>query len=224
MQSSAELKTQIDQINRESRDIKNSLHRLTSTTDLLDAQQELKNRADVLVLLEQRLKDALDRERRWAEQNRRKELEAERVAAREDFDRLTERFDAEAEPLIEHIVRGLDGLTEIAVQRQQAHNRHLDAANQLGWGTIWGTRELGTDFGWGVKDAKDKGDPTGVIRALFPLFAARRGIDLSPEGQARAEYMRVLLSQPRPQNPAPTPLPDIVELATQAGVTLPFDQ
>ncbi len=221
MQSSKELKTQIDQINREIVDIKRSLPRLTSTTDLLDAQQELKNRADVLVLLQERLTKAQAREAEYEKRRKREALEAERVAARENFDRLTEQFDGVMEPLIAHIVRELDTLSELGTGRQDAHNRHLRAANELGWGSIWGTRELTADLGW---TAKGEADPTGIRKALFGQFAARRGIDVSSEGVARAAYMQMLLNEPRPQQPGPVPLPDVLDVARQGGIELPFDQ
>lgn len=172
MQTSQEITTQIDQLNREITDINASLPKLTRLEDLLGAKSELTDRAEVRQLLEDRLTEAKKAEQRQEEDRKRQALENEMTEAKEGFDQLTEEFNSVLNPLTKTILDAMENLDQLAWQRADLSRQHANAAfllngRQQDYG---GKNELSTAWGWRVKN---DGDSTGVLRALYPLYAAR---------------------------------------------------
>ncbi len=207
VQTSSEIRQQIKQVESEVRDIQNSLPKITNIQNLLGAKAELRDRAEVVTLLQERLADALKRERVQEQLDKRRALEAERDAAKEQFDRFTEDFECIFVPLERETLDQFDKLDQIAWARSEASRRYSEACFNLAGGrTTYGTaNELSTAYGWRVVS---ENDPSGVRRALFPLYASRHkgmpgGFDDLAKGlvlkqQQDAEYDR-LLNAPRSQ-------------------------
>jgi hypothetical protein len=197
MFSSQEVTNQIVQLDREVVDINRNLPKLKLLQDLLDAESELSSRAKVRKLLEGRLILAKEQERQQEEDRKRQALKDEKTEAKEGFDKLTEEFDGILNPLAKSILEAIEKLDQLAWQRHSLSSRHAEIAfllngRQQEYG---GKNELSTAWGWRVKN---DGDSTGVLRALYPLYAARhKGLPggfedisagLNMKGQANKAY------------------------------------
>ncbi len=205
MQSSSDITRQIDQVEREVKDIQGSLKRLTHVQDLLDAHGELTNRANVLSLLQQRLEDAQEREARQAELDKKRALEKERDDAKAEHDRLTAEFEAVMVPLEQAVLDALDRLDPLAFKRMNAETQRSNAAFVLRGRTVdWSNADkLSTGAGW-YGNTEGAGSP--VRRCLFELYAARHGMPgrLELEGQesqAVTAHRAWLLRQAGTQQP-----------------------
>ncbi len=166
MQTSQEIESQINQVQREVKDIENSLSRLSAVQDLIDAHQELNNRKNVLGLLRERLELARQGEAR--EQIEREALEKARDEIQAKIEKLSAEFDSLLAPLEAQLSEALPKLYELARARQSAQSRYSELGRKL----RSGPDELGLDrlvhnYGWTIRD---EADPTKIRRLLLMLF------------------------------------------------------
>jgi prefoldin subunit 5 len=166
MQSSEQIQSQIQQVQREIRDIELSMARLSATQDLIDAHQEVSNRKNVIGMLCERLE--LARQGETHEQAERKALETARDEIQAKILKLNAEFNSLLAPLEAQLSEVLPKLYELARARQSAQSRYSELGRKL----RGGPDELGEDrlvhnFGWTIKD---EADPTKIRRLLLMLF------------------------------------------------------
>ncbi len=127
MQTSAEIQTQIDQVEREVKDIHNGLKRTTRVQDLLDAHQELTNRSDVIKLLQGRLQEAQERETAAAERARRQANDDAQAEARAAYEDVTDRLNTRRLALIRTMTAEMDELDPLSFELQRLRREFSDA-------------------------------------------------------------------------------------------------
>lgn len=127
VQTSQEIQAQLTQVQNELRDIDRALPMVINTTDLLGAQAERRDREAVVLLLQQRLQEARERERVQGEKDKRAELERQRDDARAEFDRLTALNEELLAPMFEMFNAGWPDLAENIRARWAAAARFSDA-------------------------------------------------------------------------------------------------
>ena len=162
MQTSAELKAQLAQIEREIADIQRSLPRLTATQDLLDAHQEVQNRLSIKSLLQGRLEAAVEAERQAQAEKARLRIERDEVKAEIQQQRAA--FDAKTAPWESQTYALLEELSTDAKKRAELERRYRSLSEKL--------NEHGSmtkDFGFSAE-----GEQLSVAKqALYMLFAER---------------------------------------------------
>ncbi len=126
-QTAAEIQTQIEQVEREAQDITRSLDKLTNITDLLGAKAELRDRTEVLDLLQQRLQDAETREAAAAERARRQANTDAMEAARAAYEDVTDQFNSRRLALIRYMTAESDELDPLSFELQRLRTEFTDA-------------------------------------------------------------------------------------------------
>ncbi len=127
MQTAAEIQGQIDQVEREVKDIHASLKRITKTQDLLDGHGELTNRANVLSLLQERLEDAQTREKAEAERARRQANETIQADAAAKCADLTEQLKNRQVALVHYLTEEQDEMDALRSEAAKLRNTHHTA-------------------------------------------------------------------------------------------------
>ncbi len=202
MQSSEQIQSQIQQVQREIKDIELSMARLSSTQDLIDAHQELNNRKNVIGMLCERLE--LARQSETHEQAERKALETARDEIQAKIEKLSAEFDSLLAPLEAQLSEALPKLYELARARQSAQSRYSELGRKL----RGSPDELGVDilvgnYGWTVKN---EADPTKIRRLLLALYRD----EIKVAGGFKSLTMPVLSVMARIDTPIPqidTPIP-----------------
>jgi hypothetical protein len=168
MQTTEQIESQINQVQREVKDIENSMARLSRTQDLLDAQQELNNRQNVLGLLRARLATAHQREEREQAERARLELETGRDTAKDEIEKLNAEFDELLAPLEAQLDNVLPKLFEVAKARQSQQSQYSELGRTLrGAPDELGLDRLVHNYGWTIQD---EADPTKIRRLLLMLY------------------------------------------------------
>jgi methyl-accepting chemotaxis protein len=166
MQSSEQIQSQIQQVQREIRDIELSMARLSATQDLIDAYQEIRHRIDVVRLLRERLTKAHQNEE--LEQTKRLELETEQNAVKDEIEKLNADFNELLAPLETQLDNVLPKLFEIARERQRAQSRYSELGRTLrGAPDELGVDRLVSGSGWSAKGEQDE---TKIRRLLYLLY------------------------------------------------------
>ncbi len=127
MQTAAQIRTQIDGVLREIDDIHRNMPGITSTTDLLGAQAELRDREAVLELLAQRLKDAEAREKQQAEDDRRQANEDTMTEARAAYADVADQLRARRLKLVRTMTAEMDESDPLLWEAQRLHNEYQEA-------------------------------------------------------------------------------------------------
>jgi prefoldin subunit 5 len=169
MQSSQEIQKQISQIQREVKDIENSMSRLSSTQDLIDAHNELNNRQNVIGLLRERLVTSHQKEQSEQAERARLELETKRDTAKDEIEKLNAEFDSLIAPLEALVSEALPQLFEVARARQTQQSRYSELARKLRGGSPddLGLDRLVSGFGWSARGEQDE---TKIRRLLYMLY------------------------------------------------------
>jgi DNA repair exonuclease SbcCD ATPase subunit len=196
MQSSQEIESQINQVQREVQDIENSMARLSRTQDLLDAYSEIRNRIDVVRLLQERLTTAHQNEE--LEQAERLEIERKRDEIQAEIERLNAEFDTLLAPLESLLSEALPKLFGLARARQSQQSRYSELGRTLrGSPDELGLDRLVHNYGWTIKD---EADPTKIRRLLLMLY---RDEIKAPGGYNELNRLMPMLQMAQASTPTP---------------------